>query len=188
MATINAGASFLDKNRKLALAVLFLMAIGLIFNRINTFKPEKKIESQSQGAKIYFEPSLKSYKKGEEFEVKIILDTGNFETDAADVRFGFNPQVLAVQKIIPGTIYDDYPAKRTDLEKEIIIINGITSLSKTFKGKGVFTTVVFKGLKPGKANLIFEFTPDSTTDSNVVATKIAKDVLEEVEGASIEIN
>ena len=188
MAIKEAEVSFLDKNRKLALVVLFLMVMTLILNRVGPITPKKEVETEPKSAKIYFEPSLKSYKKGEEFEVKIMVDTGDYETDATDVRFSFNPQVLAVQKIVPGTLYDDYPAKRTDSENGVIIINGITSLTKTFKGEGIFATVVFKGTKPGKANLIFEFTPDSTTDSNVVATKIAKDVLSEVEGASLEIN
>jgi len=138
-------------------------------------------------AVLKVEPNQGKFKLGESFQVKILLDTKEWQTDAADIRLRFPPQMLSVSKIIPGQIYDDYPAQKVDADNGVIIINGISFLNKTFGGKGIFATLILKGIKPGNANLIFEYTPSSTTDSNVVATKIAKDVLGEVEGASFEI-
>lgn len=180
------GKLTISKNLILVALSLFLtlesaILIFLVKKTKSTHVPKPKM------AVLKAEPSQGKYKVGEEFEVKIVLDTGDYETDATDVRLTFNPQVLMVTKITPGTIYDDYPAKKVDEEREVIVIYGITSLTKTFKGKDTFATITFKGMRSGQANLIFEFTPSSTTDSNVVATGIAKDVLEEVEGASIEI-
>jgi hypothetical protein len=165
--------------------LLVLESVVLIFlaKKVGKSKP-----NEPKMAVLSLEPAQGSFKVGEEFEVKIILDTGDWETDATDVRLRFPSQILSVGKITEGKIYDDYPAKRIDLENGVIIINGITSLTKTFGGKDVFAIITFKGIKPGPANLIFEFAPSSTTDSNVVATGIAKDVLGEVEGASIEIS
>lgn len=179
--------SIKNKNFILIILSLFLIlesAVMIFIIRKNEFSqtPKKKM------AFLSLEPKNGSFKVGEEFEIKIILDTEEWETDATDVRLSYEPQILKVVKIIPGKIYDDYPTKKADEERKVIVINGITSLSRTFKGKDIFATLVLKGLKPGRANLIFEFALGSTTDSNVVASGIAKDILEEVEGASFEIN
>jgi len=174
-------------SKNIILIILILLLILESFFLVYFYKKTKEEKKSSKMASLFFEPKEGKFKVGEEFEVKIFVDTGDYQTDATDVRLNFNPQILQVTKITEGKIYDDYPAKRVDLENGVIIINGITSLIKTFKGKDIFAVVTFKGIKPGIANLIFEFEPSSTTDSNVVASGIAKDVLGEVEGASIEI-
>ena len=165
--------------------VLVLESILLVIMVKKIDKPPKDLPEM---AALSFEPEQGSFQISQEFEVKIILNTGSFETDATDVRLKFDPQILAVNKIQEGKIYDSYPAKRIDQQDGTIIINGITSLNKTFKGKGIFASIYFKGLKSGKTSLILEYAPDSTIDSNVVASKIARDVLGGVGGASIEIN
>lgn len=171
------------------IAGLFLVLI--LESTLLVFMAKKISPSQNKSSKmavLSLDPSSGSFKVGQEFEVKIILDTGDYETDAADIRLSFEPKILAVTKISQGKIYDDYPAKRVDLERGVVIINGVASIASSFKGREVFATISFKGLKPGKTDLIFEFAPLSTTDSNVVATRIAKDVLGEIEGASLEIS
>lgn len=174
---------------KLILVSLSLiLVLESIFLVIMVKRIDKLPKNLPEMAILSLEPREGSFQISKEFEVKIILDTGGFETDATDVRLKFDPQILAVNKIQEGKVYDNYPAKRIDQQDGTIIINGITSLNKTFKGKGIFASIYFKGLKPGKASLIFEYAPDSTIDSNVVASKIAKDVLGEVGGASLEIN
>lgn len=178
-------------NPRLIFGVFFLMLITLLLSQLSQKSSELrkgKETKEVRSASLRFEPKEGLYKKGEKFEVEIILNTGDYETDATDVRFEFNSKVLAAEKILPGIVYDDYPAQKVNTENGLIVINGITSLTKTFKGEGVFATVVFKGISPGKSPLMFEFSPSSTTDCNVVATKIAKDVLGGVEGAAIEIN
>jgi len=155
----------------------------LFVAKVNKPQPPK-VEQKSVG--LYLEPAEGSFAVNQEFEVKVILDTGDFATDATDVRLDFDPAVLEVSKVTPGQIYDDYPAKRIDSANGVVVINGITSLTKTFKGRDTFATLTVKGLKKGKAVLLLEFSPGATNDSNVVATKIAKDVLSEVEGAGFE--
>jgi len=190
-------------SRNLVLAILSLVLIGesafLIYLFSNQFSSPNSSIGSSAGkggeptkeiprtAILSLEPKEGSFKVGEEFKIKIILDTKEYPADAVDVRLKFNPQVLRVVKIEPGKIFDDYPAKRADTEAGVIIINGITGLTKTFQGKDTFAEITFKGNKAGKAEFLFEYEPSSTVDSNVVAAKIAKDVLGEVEGASIEI-
>lgn len=184
----------MSKIRQKSFPKLVLMSLSLILvlESILLVVMVKKINKPPVNlpkmAVLSLEPGEGSFQIGQEFEAKIILDTGSFETDATDVRLKFDPQILTVNKIQEGKIYDNYPAKRTDQQDGVIIINGITSLNKTFKGKGIFASIYFKGLKPGKTSLILEYAPNSTIDSNVVASKIAKDVLGEVGGASLEIN
>lgn len=164
--------------------IIFLLALALFWRGkiLKSSQPQVK-----RMATLVLEPKEGSFKAGAEFKVKIIVDTGDYETDATDVRLSYNPQIVSVTKIAEGKIYDNYPAKRIDTVTGVVVINGITGPSNTFKGKDVFATLNLKGLKKGKLILTLEFNPEATNDCNVVATKIAKDVLREVEGGVYEI-
>lgn len=152
--------------------------------------PEEKVmaEPEKKKAILHLEAENRTLKVGETVEVKVILDTGDYETDATDVWLNYDPKAVMVTKVTEGKIYDSYPAKRIDANKGVVVVNGITSLTKTFKGRDVFAVFTVKALKKGKTGLIIEFTSGSNTDSNVVATKISKDILGEAEGIELEIN
>jgi len=177
----------INKNWLLAALSLVLILESMVL--ASWLKDRKmSVDTQPRGAVLQLEPNQGNFEVGKEFTVKVLLDTGEYETDATDVRLSYDPLVLEGVKIEPGTIYDAYPTKRFSQDDGAVIIYGITSVSTTFKGVGEFAQVTFKAKKPGKTNLIFEYVPESTKDSNVVATKLAKDILSRVEGATIEIN
>jgi len=175
-----------QKGILIGLTIFLFFEAGLLFLIIRHYQPSPA-KVQTRPAFLRLEPATGTFKVGQEFAVKVMVDTGDFETDATDVRLNFDPTAVVVTQIVPGQIYDDYPAKRVDNATGLAVINGITSLTRTYKGKDTFATLMMKGLKKGKAVLLLEFSPGATNDCNVVATKIAKDVLEQAEGASFEI-
>jgi hypothetical protein len=169
----------------LGLGVVFVVSLIILVLMSRRTNNTPKLEAKK--ASLRLEPGSGSFKVGEEFVVKIILDTGDFETDATDVRISYDPTMVTITKVTEGQIYDDYPAKRIDSGNGMVIVNAITSLTKTFKGKETFAALNLKGIKKGKAVLLIAFNPGATNDSNVVGTKISKDILEEAEGATFEI-
>jgi hypothetical protein len=90
-----------------------------------------------------------------------------------------------VTEIITGG-FDEYPINKVEDGK--ILLSGIVlgeaslvPLNQPFLiGKIVFNTVA-----SGLAELDFEFQPGSDRDCNVAQSKLAKDILREVEGASL---
>jgi hypothetical protein len=127
-----------------------------------------------------------SFKVGEEIELQVNLTTGEYSTDGTDVVLGFDPQSLEpMDKFFEkGSIYQDYPGVRKDLTKGTVFASGI-SVSSGFKGSGVFGTFKFKAKKVGKSIVELKFTKGLTTDSNIIESKSAKDLLEQ--GAKVEI-
>jgi hypothetical protein len=166
--------------------LLLEMGILVFLSRGNQRLPKQE-ELIAGKAILELRPKEGRFKVGEEFSIEVVLDTGNYETDATDFRLSFDPKILSVVRIAEGKIYDSYLAKRIDQVNGEVVINAIAPEAKTFQGRGIFATLFLKGLKPGGSNLNISFLPGSTTDSNVVAAKISKDVLAKVENADLVI-
>jgi hypothetical protein len=115
------------------------------------------------------------------YPVGIILDSAGKSVDGVDVIINFDPKKVAVEgsKIAPTNVFEESPANVVDN------VNGQIRLSSlTFKARpvtGIIATFQIKPLARGTANFTFQFSPGSTTDSNVAEHGTAKDVLGKVE-------
>lgn len=176
--------------RTILVGLLFFLVLeaGLLsFLSKRANKLSDKSTSTEGRAILKLQPKEGKFKVGEEFKTEVILDTGNYKTDATDFRLSFDPKVLVAVRIEEGKTYDSYLAKRIDQIRGELIVNAIAPESKTFEGQGVFATVYWRGVKEGQTELKINFIPGVTTDTNVVATEVAKDILGEVENASFKI-
>lgn len=149
-----------------------------------------KIQSMSD-PKIVIKPTQSNVRVGQVVEVKALVVTGGKSTDSTDLILHFDPKFLSAtdsSAIKIGEIYSDYPVTVVDSTLGEIAVSGITlPKSKPFEGIGTLATFYFRALKEGKTALIADFQKGSTSDSNVVLTGTAQDILDQVFNAEINI-
>lgn len=166
----------------LGAVIVVEVILGLKF--LMTPLPKVATLEQVSGGKIVLISDKTSYAVGETIPVTIRVSTGGFTTDGTDLILNFDPQLLEVESnsvFKKGSVYAEYPVVSVDSRAGSVRISGITSVgSSGFNGTGEFATLTFKAKATGKASLIAEFKPGLTTDSNIIQTKVADDVLSAV--------
>ena len=158
-------------------------------------RPTPSPQVPKEGAVLFLDPAFLTVKRGEEFEVGIVLDTKENFVSGADVILRFDPRFLKVVdsdpkkegvQITPGKIFSQYLGNRVDLAKGRITISGICDTKKFFSGRGLVAKIKFLPLSLGKTKVFFEFQPARTADSNVAGTS-AKDILDRTAGGEYSI-
>lgn len=125
-----------------------------------------------------------------EFTASLELQTKD-PTDGTDVIVVYDPAFLtpmpaAANTIIsPGSLYQDYPVNNLVSPGRINFSAVIKPNTSGFSGKGILGTIRFKALKKGLTNIEIEYTPGSTSDSNIISTQTGSDILQRVENAKI---
>jgi hypothetical protein len=141
-------------------------------------------------ATLSLNPSVKSLKVGDIFQVDIELDTKGNDTDGVDIHYlHYNPSLLKALSVQEGNLYPITDVKAIDNANGTIDFSQTTAGGTTFNGTGTVATVSFKALSKGTATLNFDFTPGDTTDSNVSKAGGAhEDILSAVSGATYTIS
>jgi hypothetical protein len=128
-------------------------------------------------ATLSLNPAAGAFMVGDLFDVDILLDTGNYAIDGVDIHFlNYDPNVLEVQdahdsspgvQILSGSLMPFTLTNSVDVTAGTIDFSQITAGGTTFTGSGVLATVTFKVIGVGSADLVFDFTPGNTRDTNV---------------------
>lgn len=169
-----------------------LVWAGLSLFRGNAPDSTKASSGQSMaGSTLSLNASKTSLKVGESITVAINVSS-SVATDGMDVILSYDPKLLSVTlgpgkiPVAVGTIYNDYPLNQVDEGVGRIAVSGITSQVGGIVARGTVGAVTFTAKASGKAKVAFDFTPGSTTDSNIIETKTAQDVLGSV--TDLEVN
>lgn len=189
-------AKFLFLFLALALFGEIVWAIFYLTNPFKFFSPKPTPSPQIQrGAILFLDPSFSTVKKGEGFEVNIVLDSQDNFVSGVDVILRFNPHLLTVVdadpktegiQITPGKIFSRYLGNKVDLARGRITISGVAEIKKPFSGRGVLAKIKFLPISLGKTKVFFEFQPARTNDSNVAGIS-ARDILDKTEGGEYSI-
>ena len=145
---------------------------------------------QAHAAKMSLSPGNAQFTSGCVNSVDIVVNTEGENTMAVDAFLKYNPDEIEIidsngslsgTQIKTGQIYESYPGN--------VVQNGriwVTGVNKVgfYNGRGTFGTIFLKN-KPGvtQSSISFDFTPGSTTDSNV-ANATPVDVLNAAFGAT----
>ncbi|MBM3208788.1 hypothetical protein FJZ40_00640 [Candidatus Shapirobacteria bacterium] len=138
------------------------------------------------GASFSLSPASGTYKVGTVITATLTLDTAGNQSSGADAILLYEPEKLAAQSIVAGSIYDSYPEKTINSTGGKITISGITTdPSLGFLGKGTFATVKLKVLTSGTTTIRYDFNPGGSQDSNVAKKgSQGEDILSSVSNAT----
>lgn len=128
----------------------------------------------AQAAVLDLNPASKNVDLNNNFAVEIILDTQEVNTDGTDVHYlNYDDSILEVQSITPGVLYAN-TAVSTGANGKINFSQAAQG-GRSYNGKGVLATIIFKAIAEGSSALTFDFTPGNTLDCNVASS--GQDVL-----------
>lgn len=139
-------------------------------------------------ASLKFQPSSMNLGVGERLIVDIIIDTAENEVAGCGAKIEYDPNIISVVSIDLGSIFNDYPSATFDNNTGRAMISGIVNSPKNlYKGQGKFGTITLQMVSTGMTKVKFEFTPGSTTDSNIAVTYGNGDILESVNELNITV-
>lgn len=182
--------------------ILFGVAIFLevIWATWTIFKPASPSVMKISQTKEVFKPTVvslsapkTSLKIGEKIAVAINISS-NKKTVGTDLVIKYDPKLLSVETagtsknpVRVGKIYNDYPSNSLESKPGRITISGITDSPAGVLANGLFGSIVFQAKAPGLANIILDFTPGQTTDSNVIESGTGQDLLQKVDNLQLNI-
>ena len=145
------------------------------------------VPSMASAATLSLSPSSQSVNVGDTFTVSINLDTQGASVDGVDIRYlNYNPALLQVQQVTPGTLMPITPANSINASVGRITFSQVVVGGSQYKGSGALATITFKVLASGNASVTFNHTALNTTDSNVASN--GSDVLTAVINGSYTVN
>lgn len=141
-------------------------------------------------ATIVLSPSSKTVTAGQTFTVDILVDTQGADVDGVDVySLNYNPSILEVvdaSTAISGVQISSGSLLAVTLTNLVsggtIKFSQVSSGGTSYNGSGKLATITFKALASGTSAATFDFTPGSTSDSNVAGS--GQDKLTSVQNGS----
>lgn len=134
----------------------------------------------ASAATLSLSPASKQVSVNDTFVVSVMLDTQGETTDGVDAIIFYDSGKLSITSVSLGDLYanklqEDYSTGGQ------ITLRATSTATTSFTGSGTFATITFKAISDGNANVDFQFTAGSSTDSNVA--KEGQDLLTSVSGA-----
>lgn len=190
---------FFRKNLILVIVAILVLAVAG-YGAYSYFSPQSgglKIlgpqVNELRGAQLSLMPEKSAYKQGENVVIDVKLYTGGQSTQSTDVVVKYDPQFLqpVVDGVVtPGQIYSEYPPIQVEEKQGLIGMSGITAdaSGQGFSGVGSFAKLNFVALKDGQTEVLIEYQPDQTSDSNVLLFNSMTDVLSSVDSTTLTIS
>lgn len=143
-------------------------------------------------AKLTLSADKQEVKKGDEFSVVVKLTTNNRTMSGADLVINYDPKVLSFNKdsFVRGPIFTNYVGQSIDNKKGVFRVSGIMDLSNKDKvaKDGIFATLKFKAQNKGSSPISIEYRQGGANESNVIDSKLYKDILDSVGNLVVKIN
>ena len=129
--------------------------------------------------------SSTAFKAGDLVTFQINVNTNDRPVSAIDSIIVFDPAVLKVSSVIPGTKMDSYPLK--SVSDNYINLSGLKSPGTTASGTFILGTFEVEFLTKGQTDLKFLFEKGETIDSNIVDSINSEDILGKVTDLTLTI-
>ncbi|KXK11179.1 MAG: Cohesin domain protein [Microgenomates bacterium OLB23] len=134
-----------------------------------------------------------SYRKGDIVTMTVTADSKGDKITGYDAVLRYDPSVLKVHNVLSLVegmdIYQtDIPAEATGYND--LVVTGIQSISQPEPyvfAQSPLVEVSFSVLKAGNASVELVFSPNHTTDSNLMNTQ-TQDILSSVQGVTLQAN
>lgn len=134
-----------------------------------------------------------SYRKGDLVTITITADSKGDRITGYDAVLRYDPTLLKLDKVT--SLAEGMDLYQTSTPSEIaglqdLVVTGIQSISQEepyLFAQTPIAEVTFSLLKSGTASIDMVFSPNHTTDSNLMNTQ-TQDILSNVQGMSLQIN
>lgn len=161
---------------KLIKSLLFILFLGFF-----AFTAKTNVLA---AASLSFDPASKTVALNETFSVNVVLNTGGAETNGVDAIIRYDGNKLEFVSAAMGSLYESILTPNPTPSTPGSLTLGAAT-TQTYNGTGTFAAITFKAIAEGTANVYFDFTADSTTDSNVAYQ--GEDLLGSISNASYTI-
>ncbi len=130
-------------------------------------------------------------KVGNTSKVDISLSSTG-EVDSVDLIIKYDPSFIepidGITPVALGSLFTNYPVNKIE-QPGLISVSGTGQPGASgFKGQGIFGGIIFRAKKVGQTAITLDFSKGQTTDSNVIETKIGRDILSKVTDFSLNIS
>ncbi|MCL4366007.1 cohesin domain-containing protein [Patescibacteria group bacterium] len=145
------------------------------------------LEKQTPG-RVSLKASRVNLAPGEVIPISVMVDTGMYKINGADLIVRFDPKILEATSasLVKGKIFDEYPLSSVENKNGLIVVSGVSSLGNNFNGIGQFAIINVKAKAAGRASLTVDYKGKGiTTDSNLVEASTSKDILENVDNLEL---
>src|SRR5581483_9710470 len=142
------------------------------------------IAHAAQAATLTLSPSSGTFTAGQAFNVNINLDTQGAAVDGVDVFYlHYNPAILQIQdanagtsgvQVTAGSLFPQTLSNTADNSAGKLTFSQVASGGTNYTGAGLLATISFKGIANGTSAVTFDFTPGSTSDTNVAGAGVDK--------------
>lgn len=161
------------------LVLVLSLAVGVLTVTSKNTNQQTGTKAAENAATFALSPATGDYiyASGVTYPVGIIMDSAGRSVDGVDVIINFDPKKAKVvdSKISAATLFENVLANSVDNAKGQIKFSGVTFNPKPLTG--IVGTFRFQPLSSGTVTFSFDYTPKSTTDSNIAEHGTALDVL-----------
>ena len=156
--------------------------------------PAVSVPEVKEPTVIKLTSKVRQVKVGDKVAVLVNI-TSPKNTQGADIIIKFDPKILRAETIgetkepvVLSGMYSEYPVNKLDLITGKITVSGISSATGGVLTNGLFGTVTFIAKAAGVSKISLDFTPGSTTDSNIIQSGDGRDALDSVENLEVNIS
>lgn len=178
-----------------AFFVLLLVLVNTNNNNIsnNTDKDAGQdylnLNKETAKVRLSLVASSSSYSLNDDIPVKVIVDTLDNKISGVDVVLKYNPQYLNFLKIDTlESAFSIFPTPSIYSNEGKIVFSALVSPQEDFQGKGEVVTILFRPIKEGKTEILFDFEKGPSLESNIALSGQGKDILEEINSLILTIN
>lgn len=117
-------------------------------------------------ATLQFDPATVTTTSGQTFDLNINVNVGSDQVTSVDAFILYNSSLFEVSSISDGTFFPTV-SKDSSQAGKVYVAAMVSDPATSKTGSGTIATVKFKAKADGTADIIFDCTQGSTTDSNV---------------------
>lgn len=170
--------------------LFYALATGYVreLSFFNALFPIKQTEQQPlQSASLEFLPIKNSYKKGEKTITGIVFKSSQVKIGAFGLVFRYNPSTMKIISFQPSNLINSVVKKNNDAKKGIYTAALLIDPGEFLEESGEIASIEWEPVAEGTAYFRFDFTPGSTTDTNVAEFATGKDALTSIVNADYTI-
>jgi Cohesin domain/Right handed beta helix region len=141
-------------------------------------------QASSGPGTISLSPSSGSHRVNQSFSVSVLANSASLLLDGADMVIHYDPTVLKVTGITPGSVFPATSVLGNNLTTGEINISSVANQGQPVTASGTLATIQFQVIGSGQTPVTLDFNPNSEAHSNMTQDGTVAQVLGSVYSAS----